>query len=88
MTVETGALPQRANVVSNTLTIARRNLLHIRANPEQLFEMTIQPLMFLVLFVYVSAAPLPVRVVCTCNLLSPASSSRGSHSHRSPQRSA
>ena len=53
MTVETGALPPRANVVSNTLTIARRNLLHIRANPEQLFEMTIQPLMFLVLFVYV-----------------------------------
>lgn len=43
----------RVNVVSNTLTIARRNLLHIRANPEQLVEMSIQPLMFLVLFVYV-----------------------------------
>ena len=37
----------------HTLTIARRNLLHIRANPEQLVEMSIQPLMFLVLFVYV-----------------------------------
>jgi ABC transporter DrrB family efflux protein len=43
----------RAGVVSNTLTIARRNLLHIKANPEQLVEMTIQPLMFLALFVYV-----------------------------------
>jgi ABC-2 type transport system permease protein/oleandomycin transport system permease protein len=43
----------RANVVTNTLTFARRNLLHIKANPEQLVEMTIQPLMFLVLFVYV-----------------------------------
>jgi oleandomycin transport system permease protein len=43
----------RANVVANTLTIARRNLLHIRANPEQLVEMTIQPFMFLALFVYV-----------------------------------
>jgi ABC transporter DrrB family efflux protein len=43
----------RVNVVSNTLTIARRNLLHIKANPEQLVEMTIQPIMFLVLFVYV-----------------------------------
>ena len=43
----------RVNVVSNTLTIARRNLLHIKANPEQLVEMSIQPLMFLVLFVYV-----------------------------------
>ena len=47
------AVSQHANVVSNTLTIARRNLLHIRANPEQLVEMTVQPFMFLVLFVYV-----------------------------------
>jgi ABC-2 type transport system permease protein/oleandomycin transport system permease protein len=39
--------------VANTLTIARRNLLHIKATPEQLVEMSIQPLMFLVLFVYV-----------------------------------
>jgi ABC-2 type transport system permease protein/oleandomycin transport system permease protein len=43
----------RANAVRNTLTIARRNLLHIKATPEQLVEMSIQPLMFLVLFVYV-----------------------------------
>jgi oleandomycin transport system permease protein len=42
-----------AGVVSNTLTIARRNLLHIKATPEQLVEMSIQPIMFLVLFVYV-----------------------------------
>lgn len=44
---------RRANVVTNTLTIARRNLLHIKATPEQLVEMSIQPLMFLVLFVFV-----------------------------------
>jgi ABC transporter DrrB family efflux protein len=43
----------RVNVLGNTLTIARRNLLHIKATPEQLVEMSIQPLMFLVLFVYV-----------------------------------
>ncbi|HET8525259.1 MAG TPA: ABC transporter permease [Actinomycetota bacterium] len=43
----------RANVIRNTLTIARRNLLHIKATPEQLVEMSIQPIMFLVLFVYV-----------------------------------
>jgi ABC transporter DrrB family efflux protein len=43
----------RPNVVSNTLTIARRNLLHIKANPELLVEMSIQPIMFLTLFVYV-----------------------------------
>jgi len=46
-------VPSGAGTLMNTLTIARRNLLHIRANPEQLVEMSIQPLMFLVLFVYV-----------------------------------
>jgi ABC transporter DrrB family efflux protein len=40
-------------LVTNTLSIARRNLLHIKATPEQLVEMTIQPIMFLVLFVFV-----------------------------------
>ena len=29
----------RSNVLTNTLTIARRNLLHIKATPEQLVEM-------------------------------------------------
>src|SRR5918995_4242228 len=49
------ALPAtgRTSALPNTLTIARRNLLHIKATPEQLVEMSIQPLMFLVLFVYV-----------------------------------
>jgi ABC transporter DrrB family efflux protein len=47
------APPGRVNALTNTLTIARRNLLHIKANPEQLVEMTIQPFMFLALFVYV-----------------------------------
>ena len=41
------------NALANTLSIARRNLLHIKSNPEQLVEMTIQPLMFLTLFVFV-----------------------------------
>jgi ABC-2 type transport system permease protein/oleandomycin transport system permease protein len=45
--------PGRTNPIRNTLTIARRNLLHIKATPEQLVEMSIQPLMFLILFVYV-----------------------------------
>ncbi|MGH2817708.1 MAG: ABC transporter permease [Actinomycetota bacterium] len=53
--MSTAALQPSAhvNVVSNTLTIARRNLLHIKANPEQLVEMSVQPFMFLALFVYV-----------------------------------
>jgi ABC transporter DrrB family efflux protein len=37
----------------HTLTITRRDLLHIKSDPEQLVGMTIQPLMFLLLFVYV-----------------------------------
>ena len=37
----------------HTMSIARRNLLHIRSDPEQIVGMTIQPLMFLVLFVFV-----------------------------------
>ncbi|MGH2684132.1 MAG: ABC transporter permease [Actinomycetota bacterium] len=45
--------PTGAGTLKNTLSIARRNLLHIKANPEQLVEMSIQPLMFLVLFVFV-----------------------------------
>ena len=53
MSVATLTPTGRAGVVPNTLTIARRNLLHIKATPEQLVEMSIQPLMFLVLFVYV-----------------------------------
>lgn len=40
-------------VISHALILARRDLLHIKSDPEQLTGMTIQPLMFLVLFVYV-----------------------------------
>ena len=39
--------------IRHALVIMRRNLLHIRSDPEQMVGMTIQPLMFLVLFVYV-----------------------------------
>ena len=53
MSIATLASSRHLNVLTNTFTIARRNLLHIRANPGQLLEMSIQPLMFLVLFVYV-----------------------------------
>lgn len=53
MSTTTLAPPRRVGVIANTLTIARRNLLHIKSDPEQLVGMTVQPLMFLVLFVYV-----------------------------------
>jgi ABC transporter DrrB family efflux protein len=42
-----------AEAIRHALVIMRRNLQHIRSDPEQMVGMTIQPLMFLVLFVYV-----------------------------------
>jgi oleandomycin transport system permease protein len=47
------ARSERLSVLTNTFQIARRYLLHIKATPEQLVEMSIQPLMFTVLFVFV-----------------------------------
>lgn len=40
-------------ILSQTGVMARRNLLHVLSDPEQLIGITIQPLMFLLLFVYV-----------------------------------
>jgi ABC transporter DrrB family efflux protein len=40
-------------VIEQTGVMARRNLLHVLSDPEQLVGITIQPLMFLLLFVYV-----------------------------------
>jgi len=38
--------------VSNSLTMAYRNLLMIRRTPQQLFDVTIQPILFTLMFVY------------------------------------
>jgi ABC transporter DrrB family efflux protein len=40
-------------IVSQTAVLARRNLLHVLSDPQQMIGMTVQPLMFLLLFVYV-----------------------------------
>jgi ABC-2 type transport system permease protein len=40
-------------VVTDTLLIARRNLAHIRQVPEKLLDVTLQPLMFVLLFAFV-----------------------------------
>ena len=48
-------------LVSDSLTIMRRNLAHIRRTPEKLLDVTVQPVLFYVLFTYVfgSAIVLP-----------------------------
>src|SRR4051794_22057229 len=47
-------------LISDTLVFARRNLEHIRQLPEKLIEVTIQPLMFVVLFAYVFGGAIAV----------------------------
>ena len=39
--------------LSDSLVIARRSLAHVRQIPEKLFDVTLQPLMFVLLFAYV-----------------------------------
>jgi ABC-type polysaccharide/polyol phosphate export permease len=40
-------------LVSDSLALARRNLSHVRQVPEKLLDVTLQPLMFVLLFAYV-----------------------------------
>src|SRR5580693_4131786 len=50
------ALPRRpgpAAAVANSLTLAWRSVLKIKTNPEDLFGLWLQPIMYLVLFTYV-----------------------------------
>jgi ABC transporter DrrB family efflux protein len=39
--------------LAQTAVLARRNLLHVLSDPQQMIGMSVQPLMFLLLFVYV-----------------------------------
>ena len=41
--------------LSDSLVLARRNLSHVRQIPEKLIDVTVQPLMFVLLFAYVFA---------------------------------
>ena len=53
-TVTTRPCSQRARwLVSDSLVLARRNLEHVRQIPEKLLDVTLQPIMFVLLFAYV-----------------------------------
>ena len=56
----TTATTATATLVSDTLVFARRNLEHIRQIPEKLFDVTLQPLMFVLLFAYVFGGAIDV----------------------------
>jgi hypothetical protein len=45
-----------AYAISDTAVLAKRNLKRVPRQPDLLIAYTIQPVMFIVLFVYVSAA--------------------------------
>jgi ABC transporter DrrB family efflux protein len=62
------ALPQsrpfqleQRNIVQQSLTVVWRNLIHIRRMPEMLLDVTIQPVMFVLLFAYVFGGSIAVR---------------------------
>jgi ABC-2 type transport system permease protein len=46
--------------MSDALLLARRNLAHVRQEPEKLLEATLQPLVFVLLFVYVFGSAIHV----------------------------
>ncbi len=50
-----------ASTLSDSLLFARRNLEHIRQIPEKLTEVTVQPLMFTLLFAYVFGGAIAVE---------------------------
>ncbi len=54
MTVRVPAVAERrGSALGDTWVVARRGLLHIRRQPEALADVTIQPVMFVLLFAYV-----------------------------------
>src|SRR3954465_13033011 len=59
-----GALPSRHTLRlwwSDTLVFAGRNIEHIRQIPEKLLDVTLQPLMFVLLFAYVFGGAIAVQ---------------------------
>ena len=51
---------RRANPLSDIWVIARRGLLHMRRQPEALADVTLQPIMFVLLFAYVFGGAIQV----------------------------
>ncbi len=60
LTAEPEALPRPRGVVHDTWVIARRGLVHMKRQPEQLSDATIQPIMFVLLFAYVFGGAIDV----------------------------
>jgi ABC transporter DrrB family efflux protein len=53
----------------DSLEMVRRNLLHIRRTPELLLDVTVQPIMFVLLFRYVFGGAIPIQGTSYVNYL-------------------
>ncbi|HXT34532.1 MAG TPA: ABC transporter permease [Chloroflexota bacterium] len=56
-------------VISDTLVLIQRSLLHIKEDPEQLLSLSLQPIMFVVLFRYVFGGAINTGGVSYANFL-------------------
>jgi ABC-2 type transport system permease protein len=67
------SLPARrlAERVRNVLSVTRRNLLHIAREPMQLSDVTIQPVLLTVLFVYLFGGAIPIHGGSYTNFILP-----------------
>src|ERR1700731_1893023 len=71
----TMTVPERrvtpATAVRNTLTLAWRNLVQIKHNPMELIDLSIQPIMFVLLFAYVFGPAMSGSVAAYLPILIP-----------------
>ena len=51
---------RRTSLLTQSLAITRRNLIHIKRMPEMLMDVTIQPVMFVLLFAFVFGGSIAV----------------------------
>src|SRR6187455_104874 len=62
---------RRTSLLTQSLAITRRNLIHIKRMPEMLLDVTIQPVMFVVLFAFVFGGSIEVPGVSYTEFLLP-----------------
>ena len=55
--------------LTDSIEMVRRNLLHIRRTPELLLDVTVQPIMFVLLFRYVFGGAIPIQGTSYVNYL-------------------
>ncbi len=60
MSAATVSVPRAGRAVHDVVVLVRRNLVHIRREPLQLSDVTVQPLLFTLLFIYVFGSSVPI----------------------------